>query len=183
MPAKITRGSEGPDDLTQVTLVVVPRERFGVTRRALEAVYANTAEPFNLVYVDGGSPPRIRRYLAQEAEAPGFTVVRTDPYLIPNEARNLGLRHVRAPYVVVIDNDAVPSPGWLGKLVECAEATGAWVVGPTYYIGGPEREAIHMAAGDPRIAEWRGGGGVGRGDWLAGEGGAGSRPRGGRAAA
>jgi len=153
----ISRGSVRSDKDVQVTIIVVPRERFGVTRRALEAVYANTAEPFNLVYVDGGSPRRIRRYLAQEAEARGFTVVRTDRYLIPNEARNLGLRHVRTPYVVFIDNDAVPSPGWLGKLLECAEATGAWVVGPTYYIGEPEREEIHMAAGDARIEEWRGG--------------------------
>jgi hypothetical protein len=37
----------------RVTVVVVPRERFGVTRRALEAVYATTREPFHLIYVDG----------------------------------------------------------------------------------------------------------------------------------
>jgi GT2 family glycosyltransferase len=144
------------DPLALVTLVAVPRERFGVTRRALEAVYANTAEPFHLVYVDAGSPARTRRYLAREADARGFTLVRNDGYLTPNEARNLGLRHVRTPYVVFIDNDVVPSPGWLGKLLECAETTGAWVVGPMYFIGEPEREEIHMAAGDAQIEEWRG---------------------------
>lgn len=151
------RGSEGREALPQVTLVVVPRERFGVTRRALEAVYANTAEAFHLVYVDGGSPAPIRRYLAREAEARGFTLVRADHYLTPNQARNLGLRHVRTPYVVFIDNDAVPSPGWLGKLLECARTTGAWLVGPLYLIGEPGREEIHMAAGDAHIEEWRGG--------------------------
>ena len=45
-----------PDPL--VTVVVVPRERFGVTSRSLEAIYANTPAPFPLVYVDGGSPSR-----------------------------------------------------------------------------------------------------------------------------
>ena len=94
-----------------VTIVVVPRERFGVTRRSLEAIYANTPGPFHLVYVDGGSPASIRRYLADEARARGFTLVRTDRYLAPNEARNLGLRHARTRYVVFIDNDAVPAPG------------------------------------------------------------------------
>jgi GT2 family glycosyltransferase len=79
--------------------------------------------------------------------------VRTDRYLTPNEARNLGVRHARTRYVVFIDNDAVPAPGWLDKLVECAETTGAWVVGPMYFIGEPEDEEIHMAAGDARIEE------------------------------
>jgi len=157
MPAKTTRSSEGTDDRAQVTLVVVPRERFGLTRRALEGVYANTTEPFRLVYVDGGSPARIRRYLAREAQARGFTLLRTDTYLAPNEARNLGLRHVQTPYVVFIDNDVVPSPGWLGKLLECAETTGAWVVGPMYLIGEPAHEEIHMAAGDAHFEEGRGG--------------------------
>ncbi len=136
-----------------VTIIVVPRERFGVTRRALDGLYASTPEPFDLVYVDGGSPASIRRYLAAESRARGFTLVRTDRYLTPNEARNLGLRHARTRYVVFIDNDALPAPGWLDKLVECAETTGAWIVGPLYFIGEPERQEIHMAAGDARIEE------------------------------
>jgi GT2 family glycosyltransferase len=144
-----------PDPLA--TIVVVPRERFGVTQRALETLYANTAPPFHLVYVDGGSPAAIRRYLAMEARARGFTLVRTDHYLSPNQARNLGLRHVRTRYVVFIDNDAVPAPGWLDKLVECAETTGAWIVGPLYLIGEPGRAEIHMAAGDARIEDRPGG--------------------------
>jgi GT2 family glycosyltransferase len=136
-----------------VTIVVVPRERFSVTRRALEALYASTSEPFRLVYVDGGSPARIRRYLAAEARTRGFELVRTERHLVPNEARNIGLRRVRTRYVAFIDNDAVPAPGWLERLVECAEQTGAWVVGPLYFVGEPEREEIHMAAGDAGIEE------------------------------
>jgi GT2 family glycosyltransferase len=140
-----------PDPLA--TVVVVPRERFGVTRRSLEAIYANTTGPFRLVYVDGGSPARIRRYLVDEARARGFTLVRTDRYLTPNEARNLGVTHARTRYIVFIDNDVVPAPGWLDKLVECAETTGAWIVGPIYFIGEPQLEEIHMAGGDARIEE------------------------------
>lgn len=64
---------------------------------------------------------------------------------------------MRTRYVVFIDNDAVPAPGWLDKLVECAETTGAWIVGPLYFIGEPERQEIHMAAGDARIEERPGG--------------------------
>jgi hypothetical protein len=76
---------------------------------------------------------------------------------VPNAGRNLGLRHVRTRYVVFIDNDAVPSPGWLPPLVECAETTGAWVVGPLYFVGEPEAQEIHMAAGDARMKDRPGG--------------------------
>ncbi len=41
----------------KVTIVVVPRERFSVTQRSLENVYAETDYPFTLVYVDGNSKP------------------------------------------------------------------------------------------------------------------------------
>src|SRR5207249_8335576 len=59
---------------------------------------------------------------------------KTERHLVPNEARNIGLRRVRTRYVVFIDNDAVPAPGWLERMVECAEETGAWVVGPLYLV-------------------------------------------------
>lgn len=135
------------------TIVVVPRERFSVTRRALEAVYANTNGPFPTVYVDGGSPPAIQRYLASEARTRGFELVRAEHYLAPNEARNIGLRRVKTRYVVFVDNDVVPGPGCIDQLVRCAEETGAWIVGPLYFIGEPEWEEIHMAGGDARIEE------------------------------
>ena len=77
-----------------VTVVVVPRERFSETRSALERMYAATAPPFPLVYVDGGSPRHIREYLEAQSKEKGFQLIRTDYYLAPNEARNLAARSV-----------------------------------------------------------------------------------------
>ena len=39
----------------QVTIVVVPRERYQFARESLESLYENTAFAFNLVYVDNNS--------------------------------------------------------------------------------------------------------------------------------
>jgi GT2 family glycosyltransferase len=114
----------------RITIVVVPRERFSLSARTLESLYAHTTEPFRLVYVDGRSPSRIRRHLEAQARARGFRLVRSDRYLSPNQARNLGLRHVETEYVVFMDNDVLLTPGWLEALVGCADATGAEVVGP-----------------------------------------------------
>jgi GT2 family glycosyltransferase len=132
----------------RVTIVVVPRERFSESKRSLESVYEHTQMPFKLVYVDGRSPRKIRLYLEESAPKRGFQHVRLNRYLSPNEARNIGLRHVDTEYVVFLDNDLIASPGWLDRLVECADETGAWLVGPLYLEGDPKDEIIHMAGGD-----------------------------------
>lgn len=76
----------------RVTIVVVPREQFSKAQASLESIYAATPEPFELVYVDGNSPPPVRRYLEQQAGARGFRLLQTERYLTSNEARNLGVR-------------------------------------------------------------------------------------------
>jgi|GEM_PF-4666648 len=43
---------------SKVSIVVVPRERFSIARRSLEHLIENTHAGFEMVYVDGGSPPR-----------------------------------------------------------------------------------------------------------------------------
>jgi len=58
-----------------VTIMVVPREGFRVTGRALEALYERTQYPFSLVYVDTGSPRATRRRLESEARERGFTLI------------------------------------------------------------------------------------------------------------
>jgi GT2 family glycosyltransferase len=140
----------------RATIVVVPRDRFGVTQRSLESVLAHTEPPFELVYVDGGSPRPVRAYLEAEAEAWGFTLVRTEEYLPPNRARNLGSAHVATEYTVFVDNDVVVTDAWLSALVGRADATAAWVVGPLYLIGELDDEAIHAAGGELGIAGPRG---------------------------
>lgn len=130
-----------------VSLVVVPRERFSSARESLESVYANTDVPFELMYVDGCSPRTVRRYLQAAAAKYGFKLLRTERYLMPNQARNIGLAETDTRYVVFLDNDVIVSPGWLGPLVECAEQTGAWAVAPITCIGRPEEGLIHIAGG------------------------------------
>jgi GT2 family glycosyltransferase len=135
----------------KVTLVVVPRERFSCAQTSLESLYEHTRMPFKLVYVDGNSPAKVRDYLAEQAEIKGFRLIRTDYYLYPNQARNLGAAAVETPYLVFVDNDVVVTPGWLEALVSCAEETGAAVVGPLMCQHEPIHEEIHFAAGESHI--------------------------------
>lgn len=135
----------------QVTIVVVPRERFSCTRESLESIYENTHIPFKLVYVDGNSPAKVRKYLEEQAREKNFELVRTDYYLSPNRARNIGLARVKTQYLVFIDNDVIVTPGWLNHLVRCAEETNATVVGPLMCQDKPLHETVHFAGGESHI--------------------------------
>lgn len=135
----------------QVTIVIVPRERFSCTQESLESIYENTEFPFKLIYVDGNSPTKVQRYLETQAQAKNFQIVRTDYYLSPNHARNIGLSQVDTKYVVFADNDVVVSPGWLNALVTCAEETAATVVGPLMCEKKPIHQRVHFAGGESRI--------------------------------
>lgn len=135
----------------KVTIVVVPRDHFSDTRESLESIYAHADLAFALVYVDGGSPRRIAGYLQRQADSRDFRLIRTNHYLSPNRARNLGAEGVETPYIVFIDNDVIVAPNWLSPLVECAEQTGAAVVGPLIYEQRPLHTIVHFAGGEARI--------------------------------
>lgn len=134
-----------------VTVVVVPRERFSCTQASLESLYEHTQMPFKLVYVDGNSPASIRQYLEAQAQEKSFKLIRKAYYLYPNHARNIGLAAVDTPYLVFIDNDVIVTPGWLQALVNCAEETGADVVGPLMCQHEPVHEEVHFAGGESHI--------------------------------
>lgn len=135
----------------RATIVVVPRERFSAARESLESVLANTEQPYELVYVDGASPRKLRRWLEEQAAERGFELIRRDRYLSPNEARNLGLAKVDTDFVVFLDNDVLVKPGWLEKLLECADETGAAAVGPLTCEN--DFDTIHFAGGEVEIRE------------------------------
>ena len=136
----------------QVTIIVVPRERFSYTRESLESIYqCNNSYPFDLVYVDGNSPQHIQNYLAQQARSKQFKLIRVNNYLSPNQARNIGLQVARTKYVVFVDNDLHVAPGWLEKLVNCAEEESATVVCPLVCIGKNLHSKIYFAGGDACI--------------------------------
>jgi len=135
-----------------VTVVVVPRERFSATERSLANLFDNTRAPFDLIYVSAGAPRHVRRYLEAASEKNGFRLI-TSGYLSPNQARNVALREVKTKYVAFLDNDALVTPGWLDRLVQCAEETDAAIVGPLYLVGEIEQQLIHMAGGTLHFKE------------------------------
>jgi GT2 family glycosyltransferase len=135
------------------TVVVVPRERFGSAVDSLESVLENTAQPFALVYVDAGSPADIHGRIAELARRHDFTLIRTEAYLTPSQARNLALPFIATKYAAFVDNDVIFAGGWLSNLERCAEEEKADVVTPLICIGRPVHGVAHHAGGLARIIE------------------------------
>jgi len=138
-----------------VTIVHVPREGYGQTRRSLESVLEHSRDvPHELLILDAASPPDLARHLSETASAAEHReLVRFEHIPTPNELRNEAVRRCDTRYLVFVDNDAIVSPGWLAPLLRAAEEHEAWVVAPTVLIGEIDAGVIHLAGGDCRVTE------------------------------
>ncbi|HEY4274181.1 MAG TPA: glycosyltransferase [Rhizomicrobium sp.] len=131
----------------RVTVVVSPRERFGMARESLESIYATAGIPFELIYVEGRSPKYLSDWLDQASAAKGFRIIRRDRFITPNEARNMGTAAAKTEYVVFIDNDVIGAEGWLAALVKAGDETGAEIISPLVCEGTPLHSRVHQATG------------------------------------
>ncbi len=129
----------------RVTVVVVPRERFSMARESLDSVLRLTRTPHELLYVDAAGPASLRDWLDMRAQDRGFRVLRSERMLLPAEARNLAMEHVRTPWVVFVDNDVLVTRGWLDALLRAADTSGADVVAPLTCVGLPVHTTVHCA--------------------------------------
>lgn len=138
------------DIVDLVTIGWFPRERFVLAAESLATLLANTP-PCRLVIVDPATPEPYRRaLLAELGEHPAEIVQRDEP-LLPAEAKNLVLDRVHTPYVALVENDVLFTPGWLEGLVAACERAPADVAAPVIFDGRERKEHFDKHLG--RIEE------------------------------
>lgn len=123
------------------------------TQRCLESVLKWTSFPYEMIVVDNGSRDGTREFLSADFRRRGESSRRTTSgvlsrILLLRNARNRGFAkainqataRARGKYVVWLNNDAVVTPNWLERLVDCAEKDPAiGIVGPRVHrLGGPQ---------------------------------------------
>jgi GT2 family glycosyltransferase len=116
--------SDRTDDGLACTVVVVSWNRADLLRRCLPALLAQElpGRRFEVVVVDNGSSDDTAAVLASEFPAVRVIHSRTNRGFAGGN--NLALRTVTAPYAVLLNNDAVPEPGWLAALLAPFAAPG-----------------------------------------------------------
>jgi len=131
----------------RATVAIIPRERFSHTYNTLQSVLKNTNIDYDLIFVDAKTPDPVNEQIIHDLEQAEATILKTDSYVTPNQARNLALKAANTEYIVFIDNDVLVGPRWLEALVNCADQTGATQVGPLQFIGDFKHQTIHIAGG------------------------------------
>ncbi len=125
-----------------ISVAIPAYNRRDLLRQLLLALQKQTLprDQFDILVVDNSDDEAAREAFAREvAGAPGISLVHTSPPGL-SRARNKALELCATKYIAFIDDDAVPSPGWLAAIVETFEKTGAAVVaGPIVPIW-PDKE-------------------------------------------
>jgi GT2 family glycosyltransferase len=113
-----------------VAVVVPVHGRLPLTLRFIESFRHVIYPPYRLVIVDDGSPDDTAAVLTREH--PELVLLRGDGNLWWAGATNLGVRYALDEgfdFVLTINNDAVVSPEFLGRLVETAAENPNSIVG------------------------------------------------------
>jgi hypothetical protein len=146
------------DSRPTVTVVVTCRERHSLTEGVIDTLVRNTRMPIRLLYLDVCTPEWLRARISDRAAEWSLEVIRFDEPLWPSQVRRRIAGLIDTKYAVFMDNDVLVTPGWLEPLVECAEQTGAGIVGPLYLWGESElADRIHMAGGELTVEPEAGG--------------------------
>lgn len=100
------------------TVIVVTWQGADLLPACLDGLRQQTA-PYRLVVVDNASTDGTATVLEHYAEA---EVVRTETNLGFAGGAGVGLGRVTTPYAVLLNDDAVPEPGWLAALTAALDA-------------------------------------------------------------
>jgi GT2 family glycosyltransferase len=106
--------------MTHVTVVLPTHRRPDALRRALAGIarQEDPGVPWDVVIVDNDAPPGTTSDLDAATRLPVEARVVLEPTLGASHARNRGIAEARGSIVAFIDDDVVPDPDWLCRLVE-----------------------------------------------------------------
>jgi glycosyltransferase involved in cell wall biosynthesis len=135
---------------SSVTVAIPTADRPQALRRCVAALLAGERRPAEIVIVDqSGEPPPRALDTAYAGPVPIRHVV--DPRRGLSVARNLGLEHAASPIVAFIDDDCVPTPGWVSAIQNAffEWPAVACVTGPVLPLGAerPGRYAVSSRTG------------------------------------
>jgi glycosyltransferase involved in cell wall biosynthesis len=125
---------DGLTSRESVAIVVVPRDRFSMFPRCLEALYAYTDVRFRVIVVAGGMDRTSEEYLHRlRVQKDNMSVVLVDRLLMQAEARNIGMQQVNERFCVILENDTIVHENWLSPMLECMREETAAVVTPLIF--------------------------------------------------
>nr|WP_305909913.1 glycosyltransferase [Methylomarinum sp. Ch1-1]MDP4522852.1 glycosyltransferase [Methylomarinum sp. Ch1-1] len=116
---------------TEVDIIVCVHNALDDAKRCLSSVIRYSPAICRLIIVDDGSRKDTQAYLQSFCNSQNATLLRNDVALGYTFAANQGLRESIGGYAVLLNSDTIVTPGWIEKLVVCAESSSSiGIVGP-----------------------------------------------------
>lgn len=113
-------------DDVRCDLVLLSWNHLEETKPCLESLFESTRlAPSRLIIVDNGSEGPVREFLKTiqpSGAVREIQVIQNDTNEGFPRGMNRGLAASRAPYVCLLNNDLLFTPGWLAKMIQVAEA-------------------------------------------------------------
>lgn len=114
------------DENGRITVAICTYNRHDYLRRLLSAIEHQTLprDLFSVLIIDNSDDRPGREAFASEvAGKPRFRVVYSSPPGL-SRARNVALEACKTRYIIYIDDDALPSPDWLGAILSAFDRSG-----------------------------------------------------------
>lgn len=136
-----------------VTIAMIPRDTFALSNQVLDRLIETTPDGVRIIVMDTGASGNARQYMEQRCKENGLALLRSKDIATSSQARNKAIELIDTKYVAFVDNDTLVTEGWLEPLVNCAEETDAWVVGPIICERFPEATYLHGYDGELELRE------------------------------
>lgn len=114
--------SAAPD--VQVDVVLLSWNSMEQLRACIDGMMDHTYIPSRLIIVDNASEPEVRAMLATikpQGSIQAVQVIQNERNEGFSRGMNAGIQASRAPFVCLLNNDTVPAPGWLARMIEVAD--------------------------------------------------------------
>jgi len=109
----------------KVSIIMLTYNQLEYTKKCIESIFNYTEIHFQLIVVDNGSTDKTIDYLTNiKKNAPSTSsikIIKNGKNLGFAAGNNQGLSLAKGEYIVLINNDVVVTPGWLEKMISCAE--------------------------------------------------------------
>jgi glycosyltransferase involved in cell wall biosynthesis len=117
--------------MPEISIIIPTRSRPELLKSCLEAIVNldTLRESFEVVVVDDGSPKSMARVVEPWCQRLSIRLVVQPGNFGPAAARNAGAHVARGQFLVFIDDDCVPGPGWLSALMTELRSHPDWLLG------------------------------------------------------
>ncbi|HLD49816.1 MAG TPA: glycosyltransferase, partial [bacterium] len=104
-----------------LTVIMVPFERFSPFAKAVDDLYKTMDVPFNLIVIEGNAPESVRASLEKcQRKHKNITIIYSNHQTSIGAAINLAVPHLKTKYAFIIDNDVRIPRGAMSSLLRGA---------------------------------------------------------------